>query len=76
MDSVSKIDNVNDGPPYIGLSQDQWIDKCVSLMISKGLAITKELLEPLNSKTVLIVILSNRKMLASIFINQIKIHLL
>jgi hypothetical protein len=76
VDSVSKIDNADDGPPYIGLSQDQWIDKCVSLMSSEGLAVAKELLEPLNSKTVLIVILSDRKMLVSIFINQIEIHLL
>jgi hypothetical protein len=33
----SEMDSGDEGPPCIGLSRDQWIDKCVSLLSSEGI---------------------------------------
>ena len=36
---MSESDNTDEGPPCIGLSQDQWIDKCISLFSPNGVAV-------------------------------------
>jgi hypothetical protein len=37
--STSESDSTEEGPPCIGLSRDQWIDKCVSLLSPDGVAV-------------------------------------
>jgi hypothetical protein len=37
--STSESDSTEEGPPCIGLSRDQWIDKCVFLFSPDSVAV-------------------------------------